>query len=189
MDKRDLFKLTLLFTFIYVVIFSILSLRSENYEFLYYSILILISFIIIFIYHKRMYLSEFTIAGLSLVGFIDLLAGNLYINGVRLFHIRFINDLIKFDNIVHFLVIFVVTFAAYDIIKPYLRRRLKKSLWLFLMLILVAMGVGAFIEVFEFVGVLLLPSNDVGDYFNNALDLVFNLIGSIAACLVIWFRR
>lgn len=46
--------------------------------------------------------------------------------------------------------------------------------------IMVACGAGAFVEIVEYLGVLLLPFTYVGDYANNVQDLVANLIGAIA---------
>ena len=49
-----------------------------------------------------------------------------------------------------------------------------------------AMGVGAFNEILELIAVVFLgAAEQVGDYFNNALDLFFNLIGSTIACFFI----
>ncbi len=48
------------------------------------------------------------------------------------------------------------------------------------------MGFGAFNEIIELLAVLLFDATQqVGGYLNNALDLVFNLIGSIIACFFI----
>ena len=48
------------------------------------------------------------------------------------------------------------------------------------------MGTGALNEVLEFGAVILFgAAKQVGDYLNNALDLVFNLTGSIIACFFI----
>lgn len=40
-------------------------------------------------------------------------------------------------------------------------------------------GCGALIEIIEYGGVLVLPSTHVGDYANNAQDLVANLVGAV----------
>jgi hypothetical protein len=50
------------------------------------------------------------------------------------------------------------------------------------------MGIGAFNEVFEFVAAAFLGASDnVGSYANNALDLVFNLVGSITASIYLMY--
>jgi hypothetical protein len=48
------------------------------------------------------------------------------------------------------------------------------------------MGTGAFVEIIEFSAVVFLgAAEQVGDYFNNAIDLLFNLTGSGIACFFI----
>lgn len=55
-----------------------------------------------------------------------------------------------------------------------------------LLLILIALGIGALNEILEFGAVVFLDAQEaVGDYFNNAADLVFNLIGSVIAVIFI----
>ena len=51
------------------------------------------------------------------------------------------------------------------------------------------MGLGALNEILEFIGVLLFPKTNVGDYFNNVWDLTFNTIGAIVAVIIIHIRR
>ena len=50
------------------------------------------------------------------------------------------------------------------------------------------MGFGALNEVVEFVVTLLVPDNNVGGYFNTAMDLVFNMLGAILAAVLIRWR-
>ena len=45
------------------------------------------------------------------------------------------------------------------------------------------MGVGAGAEITELLAVVFFDASAaVGDYYNNAIDLVFNLLGSLTAC-------
>ena len=163
---------------------------KKNYEFFYSAVLMLITTIfLIVIYREKLRFSEITIAGLSLVGFLGLVAGYVYINGVRLMDLGLINGIVKYDNVLHFFMVLVVFFGAYDILKPHLDRKLKNNFMFFLILILIANGVGALIEVFEFGIVLVFPGSGVGDYFNNAIDLVCNLLGSIVGCVIIWIKQ
>jgi hypothetical protein len=50
------------------------------------------------------------------------------------------------------------------------------------------LGIGAFNEVMEFVVSFYVPSNKVGGYQNNSLDLVADLVGALLV-LPIVFRR
>jgi uncharacterized membrane protein YjdF len=50
----------------------------------------------------------------------------------------------------------------------------------------IALGIGSLNEILELGAVVLLGAQEiVGDYFNNAMDLVFNQIGSVTAVFFI----
>lgn len=51
--------------------------------------------------------------------------------------------------------------------------------------VLMACGAGALVEIVEYVGTLIVPNSNVGDYGNNVLDLVANLAGAAAATAVL----
>ena len=53
--------------------------------------------------------------------------------------------------------------------------------------LLMVMGAGAFVELFEFAGTAVNPNVNVGDYGNNMLDIVANLVGAVAGLTVIAF--
>ena len=55
----------------------------------------------------------------------------------------------------------------------------KMNKGLMLIVVLAAIGVGALNEVFEFMMVVILPNIGVGDYTNNAIDLVANSLCAI----------
>ena len=50
--------------------------------------------------------------------------------------------------------------------------------------VLVANGAGAMVEMVEYAGSIIFEQTSVGDYANNMLDLVANLVGSIVAVAV-----
>jgi|SRR3989344_32241 len=189
-DKIEL-KLMLWFTVIYLITFTILAIINKNFEFLYYTFIISILVFIIAIYHKKFHLTKHTLFGLTLLGAVHIFGGNIHINNMRLYDMWLIPNILKYDNLVHLLGTFVVTFIIYSLIAPALNNRIKKNNFeLSLMLILIATGFWSFIEIIELGAVLFLnASQQVGDYLNNALDLVFNLIGSIAACLFIKYNK
>jgi uncharacterized membrane protein YjdF len=114
--------------------------------------------------------------------------GNAYIHGTRLYDLWIIEGILKYDNIMHALSIFIATFVAYNIISPHLDLKTKHHPILFsLLLILIALGIGAVNEILEFMAVILLGAQEgVGGYLNNAWDLVFNLLGSIIAVFLIF---
>lgn len=94
---------------------------------------------------------------------------------------------IKFDQIVHTYGSGVAAVLAYFFLKD------RGFHWfsLFLFSVLVAMGVGAINEIIEFVAKLTVPDSDVGGYYNTAVDLTVNFLGSLlgAALTVVFWRH
>jgi len=188
MQEKTELKLMLWFTISYLIIFAILAIIKKNYEFLYYTFILSVLIFIIVLYHKKIHLTKYILFGLTVLGAMHIFGGNVHILGTRLYDIWLIKpNILKYDQVVHAFGIFVATFAIYNMIHPRLDKRINNNSFLLsLILVSIAMGIGAFNEILELVGVVLFgAAKQVGDYINNALDLVFNLIGSIIACFFI----
>lgn len=189
----------LLFGFIFVDLFffSIYTYRHKNAEFFYYSVIIFIVFLLVVFNYHKLHLTEWLIAGFALHMLLHFLGGTVYINGTRLYDLTLIpvnQWIFHFDNLVHAFGVFLLTFLAYNLLRPHFKLEQKSSLFPFaLLLFLIVMGIGACSEVVELGAVLWLnAANTVGDYYNNAFDLVMNGLGALLACLVIsWleYRR
>ena len=181
-------KLILIFTAVYFVFFTLIAFMRKNYEFLYYTAIMSSLIILIVLYYKKLHLTSIILWGLSILGFMHLGGGLISISGNALYGFWIIQDILRYDNVVHTFGIFIATFVAYNIISPHLDLKTKHHPVLFsLLLVLIALGIGSLNEVAEFVAVIFLGEKaGVGDYFNNALDLVFNLIGSIIAVFIIF---
>ncbi|PIZ83988.1 hypothetical protein COX97_00050 [Candidatus Pacearchaeota archaeon CG_4_10_14_0_2_um_filter_05_32_18] len=93
---------------------------------------------------------------------------------------------LKFDQFVHAFGFGATTIVAYSLIKPYLNSSTNYKI-IYPALVSIAMGLGALNEIVEFVAVVAFPSTGVGGYYNTALDLVFNMVGSIIAIFVVHF--
>lgn len=131
---------------------------------------------------------------LSSVGLLHMLGAAITVGGDILYnYVPFYIDnptgltFIKFDQIVHTFGSGVAAVLAYFFLKD------RGFHWfgLFLFSALVAMGVGAINEVVEFVAKLTVPDSDVGGYYNTAVDLTVNLLGSVvgtALALIFWKR-
>jgi hypothetical protein len=188
MQDKAVLKLMLWFTIGYLAIFTILAIINKNYEFLYYTFILSALILIIVLYHKKIHLSKSILFGLTILGVMHIFGGNIHILGTRLYDIWLIQpNILKYDNIVHAFGIFVTTFVAYSFIHPHLDKKINhNAVLLSLILVSMAMGIGAFNEILELIAVVFLgAAKQVGDYINNALDLVFNLCGSIIACFFI----
>ena len=175
------------FTIGYLLIFSMLAILRRNYEFLYYILILVVVWIVIGWYHKKLYLTNQILVGLTLVGLLHLLGGFIHMKGVRLYDV-YLFEGFKYDNLVHMLATFTITFVMFNLLDPHLDPKVKYDQFLFTMvLVALASGFGAFNEIVELGAVIFLGAGkQVGDYMNNALDLVFNFLGAVAACCWIW---
>lgn len=187
MDEKTESKLILIFTVLYIMLFTILAFIRKNYEFLYYTLVMSSLITLIVLYHKKLHLSLIILTGLSVLGFMHVAGGNLYFSGNRLYEIYILN-IIRYDQLVHSFGVFIATFVGYSLLKPYLDHRIEHHpVVLSLILVAIASGFGAINEILEFGAVIFLGADKaVGDYHNNALDLVFNTLGSIIACFFIY---
>jgi uncharacterized membrane protein YjdF len=179
------FKLIFFFTILYLLVFSIIAWQKGNSEFVYYILLMAILISIIINYYQKIPLSNWSLLGLSMMGFVHLLGGSINIGQTRLYDMWFIEGWLKYDNVVHFTNIFIATLIGYSILAPHFDYRIQRNrILLFFLLILIALGLGTLNEVIELFAVLFLNAQErVGDYLNNAFDLFFDLLGSISACL------
>ena len=181
--------LIFIFTLVYLAVFTINAIFRQNYEFLYYTFLMVTLIYIVSSIHKKLHLGFFIIINLSVLGFLHLLGGNLYFGQLRLYDFYIIGGIIKYDNVIHTYATFIATLGLYSLIEPFIDISLKKQYYIFaLILILMAIGLGTINELVEFFAVLLFDvTEEVGGYFNNALDLLFNTLGAIVGTVVIYF--
>lgn len=175
------------FTLVYLLVFTTVAITNKNWEFLYYILIMSIFLLIILRQQKKIKLHTPLLTGLSIVGLIHLLGGTIYFNNMRLYDVWIIPDFLKYDNMVHFTAIFVITFVAYNLLYPHLDKKIEQNkIMLAILLVLITLGIGAVNEIFELMAVLYFnATQQVGDYTNNAFDLVFNFMGAISACILI----
>lgn len=194
MNKQNVEKFIVYFTFIYTAVFSLNALLRGNIEFIYYTALMILSISLILFIHRRMHFYPIVLLSLSLVGLLHLLGGNWMIGDARLYDTYFIPDFFKYDNLVHMIGSGVMVMLAHALLTPVLDDRFEHTRkgYFIVLLVVVGMGLGAINELVEFIAVLIFDvSKQVGDYTNTLLDLVFNTIGSfaMAAYLVLTNRR
>src|SRR3989344_2321350 len=185
--------LVLLFSVVYLLVFTLNAIFAQNYEFLYYTVLIAVLIYIVLVINQRMHFAPFIVINLSLLGFLHLLGGNAYISTIRLYDFYFVPGLVKYDNLIHVYGTFIVTLLLYSMVSVYLDRQvISQRYWVIAVgLVLMAIGVGAVNELVEFFAVVYFgAAEQVGGDFNNSLDLLFNTLGSILACVILyWFRE
>ncbi|MDD5331760.1 MAG: DUF2238 domain-containing protein [Candidatus Nanoarchaeia archaeon] len=181
MEKKTALRLMLIYSILFMALFTIFFVSKGNYEFLYYTALMAVVILFFVLFYKNFNFPVLSMLGLTILLTLHILGGHIDIGNVRLYDYWFIDGVLKYDNLVHFFGIFTVTFMINHIIRPHLNKNIRKSTWFFY-LILMSLGVAGFYEVLELIpAVWLGAANQVGDYINNALDLVFGLLGSCVA--------
>lgn len=185
LKRNDL--LVVFFILFYLVFFTSHAVIRGNYEFIFYSLIFLLLFELGIYVHKRIQLPAFVVIGLSLLGFMHILGGNVFIDGIRLYDKVFLLGTVRYDNVIHFIGSILGTFVLNEIFcfliekKTIIERRLY-----YLSLFLMALGVGLINEIVELVAVVFLNAQEgVGGYLNNAIDLVYNSIGVIVAIIIL----
>jgi hypothetical protein len=105
--------------------------------------------------------------------------GLVFIDGQRLYDHFALG--IRYDKYVHFTNALLAA-AATDTI--FARKHLRLSRLRPLVILLVVLGMGAVIEIMEYLVTITVPHNGVGDYDNNMQDLIGNLTGGFT--YIVW---
>ena len=177
------------FTVVYLFAFTVNAVIFSNFEFLYYTVLMVGLIYAVMYINKFLHLGFFILFNLSILGFLHLLGGNLYLGTIRLYDFYFVSGVIRYDNIIHTFATFIATIALYSLLVNFIDERVKSRYPFFaIILVLMAIGLGTINELVELAAVLFFDAAEkVGGYFNNALDLLFNTIGATLATVVIYF--
>lgn len=172
------------FVVVTLVAFIILAVFTGRRESLYYNVIILPTVIATSLLQKRLRIPGTIFVFMTVLFLLHSLGGGVYIAGTRLYDVYF--GIIKFDNVVHFYGSFVVTFLAYNLVDPYLKRSDEGyDLYLQLILVFMTAGLATLVEMVELSAVVFFHADGVGDYLNNALDLVVNMLGAIAGSFAV----
>jgi len=186
MKKEMILKIV---THLIAFVFLIIHIMAGNYEFIGHITISIILFWVALYFYKKYKFPFFVMVGFTIwmimhvVGGLDLMIGGqltrVYalilwdLTGAPLYFL-------KYDQVAHFYCYIVVGFIVYYVMRPGIKKVDKMMLFF---MIIASIGVGAMNEIAEFTMVMALPSTSVGDYFNNAFDLVTNALGAIVGVL------
>ncbi len=120
--------------------------------------------------------------GIALVGLGNMLGGVLLVDGEPLYMAQVLGPL-RYDKLFHALAAFVCFFVAWVAVRRWAGEGGNRGGLLFIA-VLATMGGGAAVEIAELIGASVSDVN-VGDYANNALDLVANTVGALLAAAVV----
>ena len=188
MARELKYKILMYYSIVYILFFTGRAILNRNYEFLYYTSVIILLILFVGLYYKSFQLSFPLLVGLTILGSLHLLGGDLFIGGIKLYDFWLIRNILRYDNIMHALGTFLATLIVYNLISPHLQlKKMHHPILCALFLILIVAGIGTINEILELGAVIFLnAAEQVGDYFNNTLDLIFNVVGSVIACVFIY---
>lgn len=185
------------FTAVYLIGAVVLALAGDNFEFLYYIVVMLILAYIVWLVHGRVNLTNAAIWALSFWGLLHMAGGLLVVpeswpidSGSRvLYSLWLIPEYLKYDQLVHAYGFGVATWVCWQGISAAMRSLggpPRATAGLMVLAALSGMGLGALNELVEFIATLLIPETNVGGYLNTGWDLVANCIGAGTAALIIF---
>lgn len=144
-----------------------------------------IGLIVLFgVFHLWARWPDYALWSVSRVGLGNMLGGVLLVDGRALYMAEFIGPM-RYDKVFHAFAAGALVIVAWEAMKRWSDgvHHLGGQL---LLTWLVVMGGGAVVEIAELIGSTLTGTN-VGDYANNALDLVANGTGAAIGIAVVWY--
>ena len=169
------------------------SVLSGKHEFLIYAVVVLV---LVMLLHNTQKIYNYNSGVLwAFVAWIimHILGGLLVVGDGVLYSLVLIPivgepyDLLKYDQVVHVYCYTVVALLLWPVLN-YVAKPDNGHKTLIVMTVLAATGVGGLNEIVEFSATVLVPETNVGNYENNAIDIVANLLGALLAVLP-RFRR
>ncbi|NCN98996.1 hypothetical protein COU62_02615 [Candidatus Pacearchaeota archaeon CG10_big_fil_rev_8_21_14_0_10_35_219] len=188
----------IIFSLIYIIIFGIYYIVTENYEFLTYVVNLVFVGAIVLLTLKKTKLDNLALWLLSIWGLLHMLGGSIIIQGVALYNLKLIKIIelsgdffiLKMDQVIHFYGFFVAAVVVFQIIAPRLKNRNKLGAAIFVAW-LGSMGLGSLNEIVEFLVFIFVERTGVGDLYNLGLDLISNMLGALVGSFFAarWYKR
>jgi uncharacterized membrane protein YjdF len=195
MNKRSkaVPKLIMGVTLSYLAIGTVAALRTDNWEFVFYILVVLGLGLSILLIHSRIGLTPSVLWLLSLWGLLHMAGGLIpipddwsHVSGKPvLYSWDVIPGYLRYDQIIHAFGFSVATWVCWQSLSQTLGAR-RQQTGMVALAVLAGLGLGATNEVVEFFATLFLDTN-VGGYENTGWDLVSNTVGSLASGLCIRF--
>ncbi len=193
-----------IFTAIYLAAAALATLSQRNFEFVFYLATMLLMIATVYLVHQRIGISNGILWGLSLWGLLHMIGGLMPIPddwsqntdpgiGGVVYNWWLIPEHLKYDQIIHAYGFAITTWLCWQGLSTsaYTRKGepLRPTLGLMTICTAAGMGFGALNEIIEFIATLTLPQTNVGGYINTGWDLVYNMIGSIIAAIIIYLTQ
>lgn len=190
------------FTLTYFLLACGVAWASGNGEFLFYIVVMVVLIAAVVLVHWRSALSAGLLWCFSVWGLLHMAGGLVPVpeswpyDGPHavLYSLWLIPEALKYDQVVHAYGFGITTWLCWEALRNGVERRqgvrLRPGLGVLVLCVAGGMGFGAFNEVVEFVATQTLEETNVGGYVNTGWDLVYNMLGSVLAGVVIgWLGR
>lgn len=189
----------LAFTLFYMAAAAAGILRSGNGEFLIYLGVMAVFVVLVGFLHFKVGLSTASLWCLSLWGLLHMVGGLVPLppgwpydgNHAVFYSLWLLPGVFKYDMAVHAFGFGVTTWVCWQGYAAAVERSggtPRPTAGPLVLCAAAGMGFGALNEVVEFAATRLLPDTNVGGYTNTGWDLVFNLLGSAAAAILLGLR-
>lgn len=179
---------------VFVVLYSLAAaaycLSIGNTEFLFYVGVMVVIGAAVSVVHWRVRLSAACLWAMAIWGLSHMCGGLVRVgpDGDVLYNYWLVGSSygrgIKYDNLAHAYGFGVATWLSWQCLRVRLADQ-RPGFGPLLLCVLAGEGLGAVNEIIEFTATQLMPKTNVGDYANNAWDLVFNILGCIIAAALI----
>ncbi len=136
----------------------------------------------VFFIHRSVALSMASLWALVAVAIGNLAGGISLVDGQPLYVKRLLGD-IRYDKPFHTIATAIAAWAAYEVIARWAAGRASRPA-IAVASVLVAAGLGALVEIIEFVGSVVIENANVGGYGDTMLDLVVNTVGATVAVIL-----
>ena len=177
-----------------LLVFSFIFMMRKNYEFMFYICEIIFFLVVIIASNRKVKYPNDILWGLTAWVAMHLSGGGLYFDGTKLYDVILIPlsdtyKILKYDQVVHAFGFAVATLVMYQLLRLQLKDGAKAWVSISIIVVMAGLGAGALNEIVEFFATVIATNTGVGGYINNALDLVFNLVGAIVAMVFIRVRE
>ncbi|HLC67095.1 MAG TPA: DUF2238 domain-containing protein [Candidatus Nanoarchaeia archaeon] len=175
-----------------MLIFGLLFFERRNIEFLIYIAVIAVLAIIIGISDRKVHYSAGVLWSMLVWAILHMAGGGVrFSTGILytkiLIPLSSTYEVLRYDQVVHMFGFGAATVLMYEVLKPHLKQH--RGFAVAIATIMAGLGLGALNEIVEFTLTVLLPQTGVGGYLNTGLDLVADLIGALAAWIIIRWRN
>lgn len=185
-----------LFALSYLLVASYFAIATQNWEFVVYIAVVLLAALVVYALHKRVGFTKGLLWLLGVWGLLHMIGGLVHVpegwpySGDKpvFYSWWIIPGYLKYDMVIHAFGFAVATWTVWQGAGTILARKLP-TVGALALCVLAGMGLGALNEIVEFLTSVLVPETNVGGYVNTGWDLISNFAGSLAAAILISFKK